>query len=148
MCVLKRYFLGFKGTIIFCLIFKLNENEVNESLALAGLKSEQSNEIFECSKANCSKLQNYLKNLKIDIVSFKNLEWRIDVKLATRSLKKCIEPEIVLKLTLTKGAENTSHILQTDVTNLVNLTEKLEEALNEIKTSYCRKVLRSNRTIL
>lgn len=126
----------------------MNENEFKESLALAGLSSEQSGEIFGCSGANCTKIQAYLKHLKIDVVSFKNLEWRIDVKLATRSLKKCVEPEIVLKLTLAKGEEKTCHILQTDVTNLVNLTNKLEDALSEIKTNYCRKVLRSNRTIL
>jgi len=71
----------------------------------------------------------------------------VDIKLATRSLNKLIEPEIILKLNLSKGPNKQleSHLLQTDVTNLVHLTNSLEDALNEIKTNYCRKVFRSIR---
>lgn len=123
----------------------LNENEFKESLALAGLNNEIIEEIFENSKANFNLIQTYLKNLKLENVSYKSLEWRIDIKLATRSLRKCYEPEIILKLNLSTGKDNElqSHLLQTDVTNLVHLTNSLEEALNEIKTNYCRKVFRS-----
>jgi hypothetical protein len=125
----------------------LKEEELKDSLAIAGLENELIEEILGASKASFHLIQDYLKNLKIEVLAFRSLEWRVDIKLATRSLSKCIEPEIVLKLNLCKGPNKDleSHLLQTDVTNLVHLTNTLENALNEIKTNYCRKVFRSTR---
>lgn len=37
----------------------------------------------------------------------------------------------------------TDNILQTDPLNLINITNKLEEALNEIRTNYCRRVFKN-----
>lgn len=83
-------------------------------------------------------------NLKIETLSYENLEWRLDIKLATRSLRKLVEPEIILKLDLKKSdSEKQTEILQTDIINLVHLTNSLEDALNEIKTNYCRRVFRN-----
>ena len=80
----------------------------------------------------------------MDTLSFNDLEWRLDIKLASRSLRKLVEPEILLKLNLKKGENTTeTHVLQTDVVNLIHLTNSLEEALNEIKTNYCRRIFRN-----
>lgn len=69
----------------------------------------------------------------------------MDSKVASRSLKKCVEPEVMLKLNLTKSEDQTeSHVLKADVVNLVHLTNTLEEALSEMRTNYCRKVFRKN----
>jgi COMM domain containing 2 len=78
------------------------------------------------------------------VKSFNDLEWRIDVKLATKSLQKQIDPEIILKLNL-KSNENKSeiHILQTDIVNLVHLTNCLDDALNEMKSNYCRRIFKN-----
>lgn len=80
----------------------------------------------------------------METLSFDDLEWRLDIKLASRSLRKCVDPEILIKLNLKKDS-NTSetHILQTDIVNLTHLTNTLEEALNEIKTNYCRRIFRN-----
>ena len=37
----------------------------------------------------------------------------------------------------------TDNIIQTDPLNLINITNKLEEALNEIRTNYCRRVFKN-----
>lgn len=125
----------------------MKDDEFRESLAIGGLESELIEEILENNKTSRTLIRDYLNNLQIETKSFKSLEWRIDIKTATRSLAKCIEPEIILKLNLSNGPSNDSdsHILQTDVVNLVHLTNSLEGALNEIKTNYCRKVFRSIR---
>jgi hypothetical protein len=34
-------------------------------------------------------------------------------------------------------------VLQTDPVNLVHMTKVLDEALQEIKSSYCRRILRN-----
>ena len=82
--------------------------------------------------------------MKMETPSFNNLEWRVDVKLATRSLQKVIEPEVIFKLNLKNNNNNSEiHILQTDTINLVHLTNSLENALNEIKTNYCRRIFKN-----
>ncbi len=82
--------------------------------------------------------------MKMETRSFDNLEWRVDVRLATRSLQRIIEPEIIFKLELRNNNNNPEkHILQTDPTNLVHLTNCLENALNEIKTNYCRRIFKN-----
>ena len=110
---------------------------------MAGLNSDLTEEILESSKANFNQIQNYLKDCKIETTSFKSLEWRVDTKVASRSVKKSVEPEIMLKLNLAKNENETeNHIIKADVVNLVNMTNTLEEALNELRTNYCRKVFR------
>ena len=81
--------------------------------------------------------------MKMETPAFNNLEWRVDVRLATRSLRKIIEPEIIFKLNLTDNNKSQLHILQTDVTNLNYLTNSLENALNEIKSNYSRRIFRN-----
>nr|XP_002126073.1 COMM domain-containing protein 2 [Ciona intestinalis] len=75
--------------------------------------------------------------------TYEDLEWRLDVKVATRSLHQQIEPRILLKLHTKNGDHNDSKLLQTDPVNLINMTRVLEEALNEMKTKHVRRVLRN-----
>lgn len=77
------------------------------------------------------------------ILTYKNIDWRIDVKLATRSIRNIIEPEIVLKLDLEKDKQIESLVLQTDPLNLKHLADSLDEALSEIRTNYCRRVFKN-----
>ena len=118
---------------------------MKESLQNAGLKTLVADEIYVHCQNNVQLIHNYLSHLKMETLAFNDLEWRIDIKLATRSMRKIVEPEILLKLNLRKGEtkEGDIHLLQTDVSNLVHLTTKLEEALNETKNNYCRRVFRN-----
>lgn len=110
------------------------------------MKSELVDEIVASASANSTQIQSYLENLKLNTLAYNDLEWRIDIKLATKSVRKLIEPEIVLKLNLTKNGDTSSretHLLQTDIVNLTHLTNCLDDALNEIKTSYCRRIFKN-----
>ncbi len=133
-----QHFFFFKK---FC---KLNEKEILESLQLAEFNSSSIEQISACSRSNKEQIKTYLSNLKLDTKSYHDLEWRVDYKLASRSIRKCAEPEILLKLDLkTPGDGIETRLLKTDVTNLAHLTATLEEALNEMKTNYCRRVTRN-----
>jgi hypothetical protein len=114
-------------------------------LTLAAVKPELIEIIFTYSQNSTEQLHKYIENLKLNTLSFNDLEWRVDFKLASRSLRKLVEPEIMLKLDLVDGSNDNkkTHLLQTDVSNLVNLTSSLEEALNEIKSNYVRRVFRN-----
>lgn len=122
---------------------KLNEKEINESLVLAGLKSELIGEIEASLKANMGQMKPHLSSMKLKPLEYNNLEWRVDINLGSRSIREIVEPEIILKFDLKKGDEIATEVLKTDVVNLVHLTNSLDEALNEIKTHYVRRVLKN-----
>lgn len=134
---------------------QLKEKEVNESLVLAGVKPESIGEIERVVNANSSHLRSNLSGMRLRPVEYSNLEWRVDVNLASRATRETVEPEIVLKLDLKSPTRNnnddnedaqadiTSEILKTDVVNLVHMTNCLDEALNEIKTHYVRRVMKN-----
>ena len=124
--------------------FKLNEKEFKESFTVAGLKEEIINELFTSCSSNMEMIQNYLEKLKLDTFSFRNLEWRVDLKFGSRMITKSLETEIMFKLDLQNDAkQKETHILQTDPVNLIHLTNSLEDALNEIKSNYCRRVIKN-----
>lgn len=127
------------------LTIQLKEKEINESLELVGIKQELIKIINTSITDNQEQIKSYLRNLRMEVPSYSNLEWRVDIKLSTTTDRKIIEPEINFKLNLVKGdnKQEEAHILLTDVVNLVHLTNGLEEALNEIKTNYCRRVFRN-----
>jgi hypothetical protein len=112
-------------------------------LLLAGLKPELIVEIQKNMSASQNAIKFYLNRLRIRTHEYNNLEWRVDIKLASRSIRDIIEPEIMLKFDLKNDDETSSQVLKTDVVNLIHLTTSLEEALNEIKTNYCRRVIRN-----
>lgn len=90
------------------------------------------------------------------------------MQIAQRSIRNIISPEILLNLKLQKRVsidnrackaekynedddniqffDNDSienMLLQTDPLNLINLTNKLEEALNENKSNYPRRIIKN-----
>jgi hypothetical protein len=126
---------------------------------------------FSNYSQNSNLIKDYLNTLKLsnNLIKYHDLEWRIDVKvkiilafcfcfnetyfqikLAQRSIRNIVEPEILLNLQLETVDPNnpkekiiTDNILQTDPLNLINIANKLEEALNEIRTNYCRRVFKN-----
>ena len=125
------------------LFFKLKEKEINESLVLSGLKPELIAEVEQNVNSNLKQIRTNLTGMRLNTVEYSNLEWRVDLNLASRSARETVEPEIILKLDLKSGEETSSEILKTDVVNLVHLTNSLEDALNEIKTHYVRRVMKN-----
>jgi hypothetical protein len=123
---------------------KLNEKEIRDSLTLFGIKPELIAQIERSIIANSKRIHVYLSKLKLDTLAFHDLEWRLDIKVASRSLRRQVEPEILLKFDLSKQQQQLeTKVLQTDIVNLNHLTSCLEDALNEIKSNYCRRVFRS-----
>lgn len=111
---------------------------------MAGVNDQLASVIVSSVMNNSNLLQNYMGNMRINTLSYKNMEWRLDVKLATRSILELLEPEVILKFDFNNGNDKKEvKILQTDIVNLNNLTNNLEEALNEIKSNHCRRVFRN-----
>ena len=88
-------------------------------------------------------IRNVLTELKMDLPHYHNMEWRLDVQVASRTIKQQSEPSIVLKLTTEEDESKSAHLLQTDPVNLVHMTSVLEEALKESRSQHCRRIMRN-----
>ena len=64
-------------------------------------------------------------------------------KLASRSLRQQIKPSVTIKLHLNQNGGLNTHVLQTDPATLLHLAQQLEQALEEVKTNHCRRVVRN-----
>ena len=126
---------------------------MKDALSLFGIKSDIALQIETSFSSNSKQIQAFLNKMKLTTVEYENVEWRLDIKLGSKSLRKIVEPEILLKFDFRKGRSGLSDgndgdnietkLLQTDIVNLNNLTNSLENALNEIRTNYCRRVFRN-----
>jgi hypothetical protein len=71
---------------------------------------------------------------------FKDLEWRLETKIASRSSHNFdkIEPKIMMRLGLSKSdsskGDTKDLLMETNATNLVHITHKLEQALMDAKS--------------
>ncbi|XP_054556713.1 COMM domain-containing protein 2 isoform X2 [Talpa occidentalis] len=92
---------------------------------------------------NRKEIRTILNELVPDLPSYQNLEWRLDVQLASRSLRQQIKPSVTIKLHLHQNGDHNTKVLQTDPATLLHLVQQLEQALEEMKTNHCRRVVRN-----
>ncbi|XP_012498321.1 PREDICTED: COMM domain-containing protein 2 isoform X2 [Propithecus coquereli] len=124
---------------------KLNISELDfqDSVFVLGFSEELNKLLLQLYLDNRKEIRTILSELAPDLPSYHSLEWRLDVQLASRSLRQQIKPAVTIKLHLNhNGGLNTS-ILQTDPATLLHLVQQLEQALEEMKTNHCRRVVRN-----
>ncbi|XP_075901615.1 COMM domain-containing protein 2 isoform X2 [Nelusetta ayraudi] len=90
-----------------------------------------------------SQIRRMLSLLSPDVPAYHNLEWRLDVQLATRSVHHQVCPSLTMHLVLAGGFDRSSVVLQTDAGTLLHLISSLEAALATLKSSATRRVLRN-----
>ena len=81
--------------------------------------------------------------LSFDVPHYVDLQWRLDVLLASRSLRNQVKPVFLLQLDTKDGDRITSQFLEADPTDLRHITAELEVALAEMKAANVRRVLRN-----
>ncbi|XP_074734409.1 COMM domain-containing protein 2 isoform X2 [Strix uralensis] len=92
---------------------------------------------------NRKEIRRILSELAPKLPSYHSLEWRLDVQLASRSLRQQIEPTVTIKLHLNQNEDQSAQVLQTDPSTLLHLIGQLEQALGEMKTNHCRRIVRN-----
>jgi len=63
-------------------------------------------------------------------------------QVASRSLQHQLEPSVLLKLHTENSGDSNVTVLAADPSNLLHLTRTLEDALHELNTVHCRRILR------
>ncbi|ESP04952.1 hypothetical protein LOTGIDRAFT_211760 [Lottia gigantea] len=121
----------------------LSEIDYQDSIMVLGFSEELRSMLLELYIEHSGEIRTILSELSMDLPHYHNLEWRFDVQLASRSLRRQITPQVLFKLHTETYGERKTQVLQTDPVNLVHLTKVLDEALQEMKSPYCRRIVRN-----
>ncbi|GAB1609150.1 COMM domain-containing protein 2-like [Argonauta hians] len=123
--------------------FMIPDTEYKDSLTNLGFQDDKVDILLSMYLENRGMIRDILSEMSMELPHYDNLEWRLDVQVASRSMRHQVVPNVVLKFHLEEDQNPTTHHLQTDPGNLVHLTKELERALDEMKSSYCRRIVRN-----
>ncbi|XP_013914918.1 PREDICTED: COMM domain-containing protein 2 [Thamnophis sirtalis] len=121
----------------------ISEIDFQDSILVLQFPEELNALLLQLYLDNRKEIRNILSELTPKLPSYHNLEWRLDVQLASRSLRQQIKPAVTLKLHLNENENQTTKILQTDPATLLHLIQQMEQALGEMKTNHCRRIVRN-----
>ncbi|XP_029818165.1 COMM domain-containing protein 2, partial [Manacus vitellinus] len=121
----------------------ISEIDFQDSIHVLGFSDELNKSLLQLYLDNRKEIRSILGELAPRLPSYHNLEWRLDVQLASRSLRQQIKPAVTMKLYLNQNEDQTAQVLQTDPATLLHLIQQLEQALGEMKTNHCRRIVRN-----
>jgi hypothetical protein len=123
-----------------------SEKEFVASVEEAGFnKGALAKVLAEAYTANLQALRAFLGDLSFQLPHYVDLDWRLDVQVATRCVRQQVEPAFVLELRTQPtdaSAPPDRLLLQSDYANLQNLVAELELAVKQAKTAHVNRVLR------
>ncbi|KAG8445336.1 hypothetical protein GDO86_010210 [Hymenochirus boettgeri] len=121
----------------------ISEIDFQDSVLVLGFPEEINKILLQLYLDNRKEIRQILTELEPALPHYHNMEWRLDVQLASRSLRHQIKPTVTMKLNLKQNEELSTKVLQTDPATLLHLIQELEEALAEMKTNHCRRIVRN-----
>uniref|UniRef100_A0A8V0X6P7 COMM domain containing 2 n=1 Tax=Gallus gallus TaxID=9031 RepID=A0A8V0X6P7_CHICK len=121
----------------------ISEMDFQDSIHVLGFSDELNKLLLQLYLDNRKEIRSILGELAPKLPSYHSLEWRLDVQLASRSLRQQIKPAVTMKLHLNDNEDLTTQVLQTDPSTLLHLIQQLEQALGEMKTNHCRRIARN-----
>ncbi|KAK6483891.1 COMM domain-containing protein 2 isoform X1, partial [Huso huso] len=116
-----------------------------DSVLVLGFPEELNKLLLQLYLDNQKEIRNILSELAPNLPHYHNLEWRLDVQNHYIVLRQQIKPTVTFKLHLEQNGEESAKVLQTDPATLLHLIHQLEQALGEMKTTHCRRTVRSNK---
>lgn len=121
----------------------IGEIDFQDSVLTLGFSEEVITALLQMYLANRREIRNILSEMSLGVPQYNDLEWRFDVELASRSLQHQTNPVLIMRLHTKEGEEKSADVLQTDPVNLIHLTTELENAMQEMKTAHCRRIVRN-----
>ncbi|XP_062412867.1 COMM domain-containing protein 2 [Sardina pilchardus] len=122
---------------------KISELDFQDSVLVLGFSEELNELLLQLYLDNRKEIRHILSQLAPALPHYHNLEWRLDVQLASRTLRQQVKPTVTLKLHLDNSGSQSARVLQTDPATLLHLIAELERALAEAKTNHCRRIMRN-----
>ncbi|KAK2815972.1 hypothetical protein Q5P01_026439 [Channa striata] len=125
----------------------ISEVDFQDSVLVLGFSDELNQILLQLYLQHHTQIRSILSQLPSNLPAFHNLEWRLDVQLASRAVRQQVIPMLTIHLLLTGGCgshgDHSSRVLQTDPSTLLHLISTLEAALTTMKTSHARRLLRN-----
>ncbi|VVC43439.1 COMM domain [Cinara cedri] len=121
---------------------KLTDVEIKESLTEYGFNEFKLEMIILFFESQKTYVQDILSSSAFVYPYFKELEWRFETDMGSRSLLHQTIPVITLRLDLEKNNFTESLFLQTNPLNLVHVKNTLEAALKQNQSQWIRKIRR------
>ncbi|KAL6469114.1 hypothetical protein MHYP_G00226380 [Metynnis hypsauchen] len=121
----------------------ISDVDFQDSVLVLGFSEELNKLLLQLYLENRKEIRQILGELAPSLPHYHNLEWRLDVQLASRALRQQVKPTVTLKLHLKSAGTPTARLLQTDPATLLHLIQELERALAEVKSNHCRRILRN-----
>ncbi|MDP2436160.1 MAG: hypothetical protein Q8P67_10490 [archaeon] len=120
----------------------IRERDFIDSLIIVGFEHGFARAMWESYSANRKELRQILAEDQVSLPSFKDLRWRLDVQLGSRSVHNVSHVVYLLALHLDGPSPQTIH-LQTDLANLKHITQLLEQALQASRSGHVRRIMRN-----
>nr|XP_046246776.1 COMM domain-containing protein 2 [Scatophagus argus] len=124
--------------------YTISEVDFMESVLVLGFGEDLNNILSQLYLQHRSQIRSILSQLPSTLPIYHSLEWRLDIQLASRSVRQQVVPILMMHLLMTRGNDGSSSmILQTDLSTLLHLISTLETALAAMKTNHARRILRN-----
>ena len=125
--------------------FKLTAQQFTDSVNLVlELPEATTSNLEQLFVENCPKIRSLQSSKSFQLPEYREFSWRLDVEIGSRTLRNQIQPIFVTKWGVEREKGRIEkQILQVDVTNVKHLAAELEGALNEMRNSHVRRVMRN-----
>jgi hypothetical protein len=128
-----------------------SEDDFVASVSDLRLSVANAEAIASAYSANHATLREYLSSSSMQLPSYADLDWRLDVEVSSRALREQIKPMFLLELqTSAGGSAAAQHLgegvsrqyLQSDWANLQHIADELTKAVAEAKSGHARRIMR------
>ncbi|XP_012058880.1 PREDICTED: COMM domain-containing protein 2 [Atta cephalotes] len=144
--VIKNSVEGLVNLLLESCKYKLSTEDFRDSMVALGFTEDKEAILSKLYSIKKDEVSDALEEIGFKLSRYHDMEWRFEIQIASRSLLKQVAPLISLDLSL-KNPENPEEIehilLQTDPTNLLHITQELEEALQESRSQHIRRISRT-----
>ncbi|XP_061538785.1 COMM domain-containing protein 2 isoform X2 [Phycodurus eques] len=125
----------------------LSEVDFVDSVLSLEFGDELNQSLLQLYMQHRGEIRGILSLVPSSMPAYHNLEWRLDVQLASRSLRRQAAPTLTTRLHLThghgSGTEVRGRVLRVDLGALLHLISILEGALGALKSTHARRILRN-----
>ncbi|GFQ87893.1 COMM domain-containing protein 2 [Trichonephila clavata] len=142
--IVQNVITGIMQLLIEASKMMVNEIEFRDSIIVLGFNNQSQEELVKCYLDHNQEIRSLLSSLNMGIPHYKNLEWRLDVQIASRTLRRPMEPSMLLKLQLEEENKSENIILEADPSNIIHMTQVLDQALQEAKSQHFRRIMRTS----
>lgn len=124
--------------------YKLGPEDFRDSVIAVGFMDERQEILSRLYELKKNEISDALTSIGFKVPEYHDMDWRVEVQIASRALLKQVTPLITMDLSVKSADNEIEHILlQTDPVNLVYLAHELEEALQEGRSQYVRRISRA-----